>query len=128
MEQTGQAAAIISLTGVYDAEGTLAGELAYSIGARLGRRHCALCDITHGLVRTRPEWKEALDGLPVRFTAVHLDERTPVVMEASRGQEPCVVAIRADGSADLLIDSAQLEACQGDPARFARLISGSVPP
>jgi hypothetical protein len=23
------------------------------IGARLGRAHCALCDITHGLVRER---------------------------------------------------------------------------
>ena len=42
---------IVRLIGVYDANGTLSGELAYWIGARLGRRHCSLCDITHGSVR-----------------------------------------------------------------------------
>jgi hypothetical protein len=33
------------LIGVYAADGTVTGELAYFVGARLGRAHCALCDI-----------------------------------------------------------------------------------
>jgi hypothetical protein len=45
------------LVGVYNANSTITGELAYFIGAGLGSAHCALCDITHGLVRERPEWK-----------------------------------------------------------------------
>jgi hypothetical protein len=45
------------LVGVYNANGSVGGELAYFIGARLGRAHCALCDITHGLVRERATWK-----------------------------------------------------------------------
>lgn len=110
------------LIGVYDADGSLAGELSYWFGARFGVRHCALCDITHGLVRTKPEWRRTLDQLPVDFTAVHLDEREPVVAEASRGEEPCVVAIREDGSAEVVIDRNELEACQGDPAKLAGLL------
>ncbi len=47
------------LVGVYHADGTLLGEVSYFVGARLGRAHCSLCDITHGLVRERPEWRAA---------------------------------------------------------------------
>jgi len=47
------------LIGVYDADGTLLGEARYWIGARLGRAHCALCDITHGLFTERADWRAA---------------------------------------------------------------------
>jgi len=113
---------IAGLVGVYDAKGSFSGELAYWFGARLGRRHCALCDITHGLVKSKAAWRRRLDDLPVEFTAVHLDEREPAVTEASRGHEPCVVAIRKDGSAEVEITNDQLEALQGDPDRFADLL------
>ncbi len=43
---------VVRLIGVYDADGTLRGELGYWVGARLGRRHCSLCDITHALRRS----------------------------------------------------------------------------
>jgi hypothetical protein len=117
---------ITRLTGVYDADGTLSGELTYWIGARFGRRHCALCDITHGLVRPKAEWTRLADELPVEFTAVHLDERDPVVERASRGRVPCVVAEFDDGSAEVLIGSEELEACGGEPERFFDLLLSSV--
>jgi hypothetical protein len=114
---------VTRLTGVYDANGSLAGEIAYWVGARLGRRHCALCEVTHGLVRARREWLVEAARLPIEFTAVHLDERDPVVAEASRGREPCVVAVREDGSAEVVVDADQLEACEGDPAKLAGLLA-----
>ena len=88
----------------------------------MGKRHCALCEITHGLVRTKPDWIEARESLPVEFTAVHLDERDPAVAEASRGQEPCVVAVRDDGSTEVVIGRSELEDCEGDPLAFAALL------
>jgi hypothetical protein len=42
---------IARLIGVYNAEGSLRGELAYLLGKLTGRAHCALCDITHGALR-----------------------------------------------------------------------------
>ena len=44
---------VTALTGVHHADGSVIGELRYWIGARLGRAHCALCDITHGGARWR---------------------------------------------------------------------------
>lgn len=114
---------LTGLTGVYDADGSLSGELSYWIGARLGRRHCALCDITHGLVREKDEWSRLAARLPVGFTAVHLDERDPVVAEASRGQVPCVVATFDDGSARVVVEKEELESCDGDPHRLFDLLT-----
>ena len=39
--------AVRELIGVYDADATLWGEVSYWVGARLGQRHCSLCDIMH---------------------------------------------------------------------------------
>jgi hypothetical protein len=123
MDPPDSSRSIMRLTGVYDANGSLSGELAYWVGARLGRRHCALCDITHGLIRERPEWLRLQGQLPVEFTAVHLDEREPVVADASHGRAPCVVAVVDDGSAEVVIYRDELEACGGDPQSLFELLS-----
>jgi hypothetical protein len=104
---------ITALTGVYDAEGSLRGELTYWVGARLGRRHCALCDITHGTFRANNEWKVCAAGLPVAFDAVHLDERSPEVRAATEGRVPCVVAHLSDGTVTMLVGADALDACAG---------------
>lgn len=124
MGSPGPEGSITKLTGVYDADGSLSGELTYWVGARLGRRHCALCDITHGLFRAKAEWLGMVEQLPVEFTAVHLDEREPLVLEASQGKVPCVVAEFGDGTADVVIDRDQIEDCGGDPQRFFEKLLG----
>ena len=83
---------IIRLHGVYDADGTMRGEVAYWIGARLGRRHCSLCDITHGAVREKSEWQECRIGLPVPFDMHHRDDQPDAVRAAVAGVVPVVVA------------------------------------
>ena len=111
---------IVEFTGVYDADGTLAGELAYWVGAHVtGTRHCALCEITHGTFREKARWRELAAQLPVPFRSVHLDERSPEVRAASEGHEPCVVAQRANGTVELVLGAPELEAFEGDPDRLA---------
>ena len=105
--------AVTRLTGVYHAEGSLLGELRYVVGSRLGRTHCALCDITHGRLREKAAWREARDRLPVPFTAVHLDERDEAERAASEGRTPCVLAHTPDGI-HVLLDSAALDGRRED--------------
>ena len=107
---------IVSLVGVYNADGTLSGELRYWLGARVGRAHCALCEITHGSFREKEEWKRQSASLPVPFEAVHLDERSPEVAAASGAQTPCVVALISAVGYELLLGPDQLEACRAEPA------------
>ncbi len=102
------------LVGVYDADGTMLGELSYFVGARLGRAHCALCDITHGLVRERTDWRAARDDLPVEFVTYHRDDQPDDVRAAIGDRLPAVVAETASG-VTLLLGGDELEACDGDP-------------
>ena len=108
---------VTALTGVYHADGTVIGELRYWIGARLGRAHCALCDITHGSVREKASWRAARAELAVPFRAVHLDERSAGERAASEGHTPCVLA-HTEAGIELLLGRGELEACAGDPARL----------
>jgi hypothetical protein len=114
-----------SLVGVYHANGTVLGELSYWVKARLGRGHCALCDITHGSVREKAAWRDCRATLAVPMTTVHLDERTPEVAAATEGRTPCVAAV-TDAGVEVLLSSEQLEACHGDPGRLAAAIDGAL--
>ncbi len=102
------------LTGVYNAKGSVRGELTYWIGARLGTAHCALCDVTHGVLREKREWRECRAQLPVTFTAVHLDEQDEDLAAFTRSRTPCVVA-ETSGGLELLLDPVDLDACAGSP-------------
>ncbi len=103
---------IVRLVGVYDADGTMRGELAYWVGARLGRRHCSLCVITHGSVRQRPEWKACQADLRVPFDTYHRDDQPDAIRSAAAGQAPVVVAETAVGHM-MLLGPADLETCDG---------------
>ena len=112
---------IIRLVGIYDASGTLRGEIAYWVGAKLGRRHCALCEITHGSVRERPEWRTCTTGLPVPFDTYHRDDQPDAVRIAAAGQAPVVVAETAAGHL-LLLTPDDLTACDGSTDRLITAI------
>ena len=116
---------IVRLVGVYDAGSTLRGELAYWVGARLGRRHCALCDITHGALRQRPEWKTCRAALPVPFDTYHRDDQPDAIRVAAHGQAPAVVAV-TDGGNVLLLAPGDLEACNGSIDRLVEAIEQSA--
>jgi hypothetical protein len=106
------ASQIVRLIGVYDADGTIRGELSYWIAARLGRAHCALCDITHGIVRERPAWTTRRTALPVPFDTYHRNDQPESVRTAIGDRAPAVIAETATGSV-LLLGPTELAACRG---------------
>jgi hypothetical protein len=112
---------IVRLVGVYDADSTVRGELAYWVGARLGRRHCSLCEITHGSVRPRPEWKACQAGLPVPFETFHRNDQ-PDTIRATAGRQIPVVVAETDSGHVLLLDSGDLDACAGSIDRLVEAI------
>ena len=109
--------AVRRFVGVYDADGTVRGELSYFFRAQLGRAHCALCDITHGNVRERRDWREARDALTVPFVTYHLNDQPPAVRAAAGGVAPVVVAETDDGVV-VLLGPDDLESCEASPARL----------
>lgn len=114
------------VVGVYDADHTLVGEVAYWVGARLGRRHCALCDITHGLFTPKRDWTECRTGLPYVFDTFHRDDQPDAVRAALAGAAPAVVAEFNDGSVVPLLDGAALDACHGDVQALIAAVDAAI--
>jgi hypothetical protein len=117
--------AIQRFVGVYHAEGTLRGELAYWFGKRLGRAHCALCDITHGSVRERADWKRCRTTLPVPFDTYHLDDQPDDVRALTAGRTPAVLADTTDGPV-FLLGPDDLEEAQADPEALVVMLRRAV--
>jgi hypothetical protein len=113
------------LVGVYDADGTIRGELAYLIGRTRGTAHCALCDITHGRLRRRADFDAACRGLAVPLELCHRDEADEPVRAAAGGSYPCIVGVGAAG-AWVVMDRDDLEACAGDPATLVERLNAAV--
>jgi hypothetical protein len=118
-------ATIQRLVGVYNANGSLAGEFAYFVGARLGRAHCALCDITHGLAREKAEWKACRSGLAVPFDTYHLNDQPHTVRATAHGEAPVVLA-ETDTAMVVLLGPRELDACRGSVDRLAEAITAAV--
>jgi len=89
----------------------------YWFGARLGRAHCELCDITHGVFRRKQEWDRFVDACAVPFATFHRDD-APAHVLAALGDLAAVAAITDDGVIALL-GPEELEACHGDVDAFA---------
>jgi hypothetical protein len=118
-------AIVTRLVGVYAAEGTLRGEVAYWVGARLGRAHCSLCDITHGLFTESKEWQACKIGLPVPFDTYHRNDQPDAVRAATGNVDPVVVAETSTGVL-VLVGPKELDACGGSPEKLVAAIEAGV--
>ena len=115
---------VASLVGVYDADGTIIGEVSYWLGARIGRAHCSLCDVTHGMFTERASWREWRQSLTVPFELFHRDDM-PAGVAAALTDLPAVVA-RTGESVVLVLDHRTLETCDGDLQHFIEELHGSL--
>ena len=116
---------VIKIIGVYDADGSIRGELSYWIGARLGKRYCSLCDITHGLVRERDDWRECRDSLSVPIETVHRDQIPAEIISTVGSPLPVIMAVTTLRSF-VLVSSGELKGCDGSPDKLISLIWANV--
>lgn len=111
----------IKLFAIYDADGTLRGELAYLWGKCTGRAECALCDLSHGWnPRGRRAWRQR-EGLTASVRWIHRDEVPDHLLPHVIGQLPCVVVDRHD-QIEILISRETLQACGDDFDAFEQLL------
>lgn len=105
---------VVEVVGVYNADGGILGELAYVVGHALGRTECALCDVTHGGIRRRPEWDAMAAALPVPVRVVHRNETSEAERAAVAASGlPVVLGARADGTHTVLVPPERLATAHG---------------
>jgi len=103
--------------GVYNADASIWGEVSYWFGARLGIRHCSLCDVTHGKFRKRADWVQCSESLGVSFITYHRDDAPQDVRVAANGNYPIVLG-RTTTGIEVVLNDAQIEACNASPEQL----------
>lgn len=106
---------------IYDADGTVMGELRYWFSTLLGAEHCSLCDLTHGRFRQRAEFRHGRESLGAPVVLLHRNdleraEHADLVPLAS-GRLPCVL-MRREGRVEMACDPTLLATFEGDPSRL----------
>lgn len=119
------ASLVTELIGVYDANGSVRGELAYAFRKLTGRGHCSLCDITHGGLRRRPEFDAVCTELGVPFTLLHRDERPADVLAVTADRTPMVLGRTVDGLT-VLLGAEQLDECDPSPAALVDALHRAI--
>jgi len=85
------------VVGIYNADGTIGGELSYAFAKLARRGSCELCDVTHGWNPLgKRSWKAAVEQSDLNLTFIHRDEALPEQLAAA-GQLPAVVMSSDDG-------------------------------
>lgn len=123
---TAEPAGCDEFVGIYDADSTLWGEVSYWLGARLGTRHCSLCEVTHGMFRRKSEWDRCAASLPAPFAAYHRNDAPPAALEAASGSFPVVVG-RSGSVHRVVLTGDQIASCNGSPEALVSLLRAADP-
>lgn len=107
---------------IYNADGSILGELRYLAQKLSGGASCPLCDITHGLnPRGKAQWR-ARSSTHAPVVWLHSDEQSEALAVFTKGRLPAVVVER-DGTYVEVVNAEELAACHGDYLSFERLLS-----
>eukprot|EP00188_Purpureofilum_apyrenoidigerum_P003147 Plantae.Rhodophyta-Purpureofilum_apyrenoidigerum.ctg32027.p1 GENE.Plantae.Rhodophyta-Purpureofilum_apyrenoidigerum.ctg32027~~Plantae.Rhodophyta-Purpureofilum_apyrenoidigerum.ctg32027.p1 ORF type:complete len:162 (-),score=24.18 Plantae.Rhodophyta-Purpureofilum_apyrenoidigerum.ctg32027:133-618(-) len=98
---------------VYDADGTVVGELFYSVRKWLGRAGCSACDITHGPHKEKDEFRQFKDEFEAPVYNIHRDEMDLEMRRLVNGRLPCVLGRLNSDEYVYLLDNSMLERCSG---------------
>ena len=112
------------LVGVYNADGSLRGELQYAFARARGTAHCALCETTHGKIRRRRDFDRACAALDAPLELRHRDELDPEQTALVQGRLPCILVV--DAHTEFLLGPEELEECAGDPVRLIARINQAL--
>ena len=98
---------------IYNAEGTLKGELKYIYDKMFKNINCSMCEITHNTFTFKKKWnKKCLDFI-FEIECLHLDELSNNIKEIVNGKTPCVV-VQTDSIYEILIKDNELLEINGD--------------
>jgi hypothetical protein len=115
------------VVGIYNADGTIGGELSYAFTKLSRRGSCELCDVTHGWNPLgKRSWKAAVEQSELNLTFIHRDEALPEQLAAA-GQLPSIIALSDDGWQNIMTPS-DFAAFKAEPGELIAEVERRVAP
>jgi hypothetical protein len=114
---------IIRFVGIYDADGTIVGEIKYMAGKLLGVAKCSLCDLTHGTkLKGRDDFKACAEALPIPLDLFHRNDQPQELRTLTNNALPCIIGETEGGSRTIVATAQQLDDCRKDVGRLETLL------
>ena len=102
---------------IYNAEGSIFGELKYLYNKFIRDIKCSMCDITHNTLSEKREWKKRCTVSPFKIECLHLDELPKDIENLVEGNTPCVVS-KTSSTNEIIIENKELIAMKGNVDSF----------
>ena len=102
---------------IYNAEGSIFGELKYLYKKYTENIKCSMCDITHNTLSEKKEWKKRCMVSFLKIECLHLDELPKDIENLVEGNTPCVVA-KTSSTNEIIIEDKELIAMKGNVDSF----------
>ena len=102
---------------IYNAEGSVKGELKYLYEKYFKDIKCSMCDITHGTFMQKKKWKNKCLTFPFEIECMHLDELPSDIKSLVNDKTPCVVA-QINSINKIIIKDEELVHMNGDVDSF----------
>ena len=110
---------------VYNANGTLFGELSYLFKKVFSGLKCPMCDITHNVIIKKKHWTKKIQSFKYNLEAVHLNEQSDEIKKFTNQISPCVVGVY-ENSLKLLLNSEELSLIRGDVDLFFKKLEKKI--
>ena len=106
---------------IYNADGTVLGELSYIAKKVFGNGHCAACDITHSFTEMgeKSEFKQCKTRLAIEIKTIHRDELLPG-MEIAVKSHGLPLVLKEDGPSNftVILNAEELDMMKGSVTLF----------
>ena len=102
---------------IYNAEGSIFGEIRYLYNKYIKDIKCSMCDITHNSLSEKSEWAKKCREFPFKIECLHLDELPCDIKDLAKNNAPCVVA-QTRSLNEVIIKNRELTSMNGDVDSF----------
>ena len=102
---------------IYNAEGSIKGELKYLYKKYFKDIECSMCDITHGVFKQKKKWVSKCLASKLNIKCLHLDELPNDIKDLVINKAPCVVS-QINSTNKIIINNKELANMSGDVNSF----------
>ena len=110
---------------IYNANGSLSGEIAYFFKKYFYGLKCSMCEITHNFISEKKEWKDRRIQTKINLRTVHLDEQNNDLYNFSYGNTPCVIGESEKGF-KLIFTTTELDNLNGNVELFFKSLEEKI--
>ena len=110
---------------IYNAKGSLRGELEYIYNKYVNNIKCSMCEITHGTISPKRKWKEKCSTFDIKIECLHLNELPNDIKKLVKDKTPCVVG-QINSAKTILMHDNELIKMSGNVDSFFRFLDEKI--